>query len=59
MLQLNKLNEKFQSDKGGKHCYLEEYYQNKFDPIRETTKKVLEIGVYEGASIRLHIRARF
>jgi len=53
MLQLNKLNEKFQSDKGGKHCYLEEYYQNKFDPIRETTKKVLEIGVYEGASIRL------
>lgn len=53
MLPLSKLNEKFNSDKGGKHCYLEKYYQVKFDPIRETTKKILEIGVYEGASIRL------
>lgn len=53
MPQLSKLNERFNSDKGGKHCYLEKYYQQKFDPIRESTKKVLEIGVYEGASIRL------
>lgn len=53
MPQLSKLNEKFKSDKGGKHCYLQEYYQNKFSLIRESTKKILEIGVYEGASIRL------
>jgi fibrillarin-like rRNA methylase len=53
MPQLDKINEKFQSDKGGKHCYLNEYYQLKFDPIRLATKKLLEIGVYEGASIRL------
>ena len=53
MPRLDKINEKFQSDKGGKHCYLNEYYQLKFDPIRLDTKKLLEIGVYEGASIRL------
>jgi len=53
MLLLSELNKHFQSDKGGKHCYLQDYYQIKFDPVRESTKTVLEIGVYEGASIRL------
>lgn len=52
-MNLTELNKKFNTDKGGKHCYLEKYYQNKFDPIRETAKKILEIGVYEGASVRL------
>ena len=52
-MDLQELNQKFDSDKGGKHCYLEKYYQSKFDPIRTSTNKVLEIGVYEGASIRL------
>lgn len=52
-MKLQELNQKFNSDKGGKHCYLEKYYQSKFDPVRTSTKKVFEIGVYEGASIRL------
>jgi hypothetical protein len=52
-MNLQELNQKFNSDKGGKHCYLEKYYQPKFENIRTSTKKLLEIGVYEGASIRL------
>jgi len=52
-MNLTELNKKFNTDKGGKHCYLEKYYQNKFDTIRETAKKILEIGVYEGASVKL------
>jgi len=53
MMNLDQINKKYNTDKGGKHCYLEKYHQPRFEPIRETTKKVLEIGVYEGASIRL------
>ena len=52
-MTLNEINKKFGTDKGGKHCYLERYYEPTFSPIRESTKKLLEIGVYEGASIRL------
>lgn len=52
-MDLQDLNQKFGTDKGGKHCYLEQYYQKKFEPIKDSTKKVFEIGVYEGASIRL------
>ena len=53
MITLDNINKKYNTDKGGKHCYLEKYYQPKFAPIQATTKKILEIGVYEGASIRL------
>jgi predicted O-methyltransferase YrrM len=53
MIDLAELNKKFNTDKGGKHCYLQKYYQPTFSPLRESTRKVLEIGVYEGASIRL------
>lgn len=53
MTSLDEINKKYNTDKGGKHCYLEKYYQPKFAPIRTQTKKILEIGVYEGASIRL------
>jgi len=53
MTNLLELNKKFNTDKGGKHCYLQEYYQPKFSQIKESTKKILEIGVYEGASIKL------
>lgn len=52
-MNLSELNKKFNTDKGGKHCYLQKYYQPKFSPLRESTRKLLEIGVYEGASIRL------
>jgi len=53
MIDLAELNKKFNTDKGGKHCYLQKYYQPTFSPLRESTRKLLEIGVYEGASIRL------
>jgi hypothetical protein len=53
MIDLVELNKKFNTDKGGKHCYLQKYYQPTFSPLRESTRKLLEIGVYEGASIRL------
>jgi predicted O-methyltransferase YrrM len=53
MINLSELNKKFNTDKGGKHCYLQKYYQPTFLPRRESTRKLLEIGVYEGASIRL------
>jgi hypothetical protein len=52
-MTLKEINKKFGTDKGGKHCYLERYYEPTFSSIRESTKKLLEIGVYEGASIRL------
>jgi predicted O-methyltransferase YrrM len=53
MINLAELNKKFNTDKGGKHCYLQKYYQPTFLPLRESTRKLLEIGVYEGASIKL------
>jgi predicted O-methyltransferase YrrM len=53
MINLGELNKKFNTDKGGKHCYLQKYYQPTFLPLRESTRKLLEIGVYEGASIKL------
>lgn len=53
MITLDQINKKYNTDKGGKHCYLQKYYQPKFESIKDTTKKILEIGVYEGASIKL------
>ena len=50
---LLEINKKYQSDKGGKHPYLEKYYSNLFAPIRNNNLNFLEIGVYHGASLKL------
>lgn len=43
----------YKSDKGGKHTYIKNYYSHKFEPIQEQVKKILEIGVLKGASLKL------
>jgi fibrillarin-like rRNA methylase len=53
MITLEQINQKYNTDKGGKHCYLNEYYQPKFSSLKNSARKILEIGVYEGASIKL------
>jgi len=35
------------------HKYIAKYYQEKFLGLKEQTKKLIEIGVYHGASIKL------
>ena len=42
-----------QSDKGGKHSYINNFYHSRFNPLRESTKKFCEIGVLKGASMKL------
>lgn len=49
---LTKLAIKHKTDKWGKHHYTPFYY-NLFKDRRESVKKVLEIGVGEGASLRM------
>lgn len=63
MLSLAQLNEQHKSDKGtaGKkegsifegHSYISHYYEEKFITLKESTKKLVEIGVFTGASIKL------
>lgn len=43
---------KYGTDKGTKHNYLRTYH-NLFRDVRESVKKVLEIGVAEGAGVRM------
>ena len=52
MNKLEKLGLKYGTDKIGKHNYLPVYYEM-FNPIRNSVKKVLEIGVAEGAGLRM------
>jgi hypothetical protein len=52
MNKLEKLGLKYGTDKIGKHNYLPVYYEM-FNPIRNNIKKVLEIGVAEGAGLRM------
>lgn len=49
---LRELGEKYNSSKITVGCY-EFVYDDKFDKIRNEVKKFLEIGIYEGASLRM------
>jgi hypothetical protein len=40
------------TDKGTWHSYIENYYNNKFTPIRHEKINLLEIGIWWGASIK-------
>lgn len=40
------------SDKGDVHSYLE-VYEQKLEPYRESAKRVLEVGLFNGASLRM------
>jgi demethylmacrocin O-methyltransferase len=42
-----------QSDKGGKHSYINEYYNPVFSPLHDEVKKVCEIGILKGSSMKL------
>lgn len=50
--QLTKLAIKHKTDKWGKHHYTP-YYYDLFKDKQKTTKKIIEIGVGEGASLRM------
>lgn len=52
MNDLEKLAVKYGTDKYGKHHYTDVYY-DLFKDKRETVKKVLEIGIAEGASLKM------
>lgn len=52
MNELAKLGLKYGTDKGTKHHYLDIYY-DLFKDKRESIQKVLEIGVAEGAGLRM------
>ena len=41
------------SDKGTDHSYIQNYYCNKFTPLKYNPIVMLEIGVYKGQSLRL------
>lgn len=40
-------------DKGTVHSYIEHYYSLNFDPIRHKAKRILEIGINNGHSLRM------
>lgn len=42
-----------QTDKYHTHQYIQSVYEEKFDPYRTSSKLVVEIGVYQGESLRL------
>lgn len=42
-----------QSDKGTVHCYISEWYNNEFTPVRFEKLKILEIGINKGDSLIL------
>jgi hypothetical protein len=52
MNELEKLGKKYGTDKIGKHNYLPIYY-NLFKDKRDEVKKVVEIGIGEGASMKM------
>jgi SAM-dependent methyltransferase len=41
------------TDKNNGHCYIQEYYDQEFSPRQHDELRVLEIGIYTGASIDL------
>lgn len=43
----------WQTDKGTLHDYINAYYTSEFEDKRESVKNVLEIGVFNGGSLRL------
>jgi len=53
MIELSELSKKYSTDKGTLHCYIDEVYGNIFPKRRYSSKKVLEIGVHTGGSIKL------
>jgi hypothetical protein len=51
-MKLREIAGNYNTDKFTRHCYLD-IYAPLFDPIQDTVKNVLEIGVYYGDSISL------
>ena len=49
---LSELGKKFNTDKGTIHSYLD-YYESVFERIRFDPIVILEIGIYEGASLEM------
>ena len=41
------------SDKGTVHCYIDEWYNSEFTPIRYEKINILEIGINKGDSLIL------
>lgn len=41
----------YNTDKNTYHCYVDEVYEDLFKTVRDSTKKLLEIGVDTGASL--------
>ena len=52
MNKLDKLAEKYKTDKYGKHHYTKVYY-DLFKDRQRSVKKVIEMGIAEGASLRM------
>jgi len=42
-----------QSDKGDKHSYIDKYYDPTFTPLKNKVKKICEIGILKGSSMKL------
>jgi len=53
MSELSELSKNYATDKYTIHCYIDELYEKIFPARRYSAKKVLEIGVHNGDSIRL------
>jgi len=53
MGELSELSKNYGTDKNTLHCYIDEVYEKVFPSRKNSAKKVLEIGVYNGESIRL------
>lgn len=41
------------SDKGREHSYISEYYMPVFGPLKDKVKKICEIGILKGSSMKL------
>jgi 23S rRNA U2552 (ribose-2'-O)-methylase RlmE/FtsJ len=52
-MELSELAKNYQTDKYTAHCYIEHLYSKIFPQRKDSTKNILEIGVYVGESIRL------
>lgn len=50
---LLEINQIYKSDKSIKHRYIQDYYENTFENLRDSVKSLMEIGVYYGASLML------
>jgi hypothetical protein len=46
-------NPEYGTDKGEPKSYIDEYYQDKFEPLRDSKITLVEIGVRSGASMKL------